>query len=502
MLLWGLQRYYLSPHTPRDAAVGFTKVLPLPTHPKGCCCEVYKGTTSPHTPQGMLLWGLQRYYLSPDTPYIPRDASLRFTKVLPLPRHPLHPKGCCCRVYKGTTSPQTPQGMLLWGLQRYYLSPDSLYIPGMLLSGLQKYYLSPDTLYTPRDAAVGFTKVLPVPTYTKGCCGVYKSTTSPHTPYTPRDAAVGFTKVLPLPTHPKGCFCGVYKGTTCPHTPQGMLLWGLQRYYLSPHTPRNAAVGFTKVLPLPTYPKGCFCGVYKGTTSPHTPQGILLWGLQRYYLSPDTPDTPRDAAVGFTKVLPLPTHPKGYCCGVYKGTTCPQTHCTSQGMLLWGLQRYYLSPHTPRDAAVGFTKVLPVPTHPKGCCCGVYKGTTCPQTPQGMLLWGLQRYYLSPDTPDTPRDAAVGFTKVLPVPTHPKGCCCGVYKGATSPHIPYIPRDAAVGFTKVLPLPTHPAHPKGCCCQVYKGTTSPQTPCTLQWVHEWGHCRERMFLVVAERGGG
>ena len=48
--MWGLQRYYLSPHTPRDVAVGFTKVLPLPTHPKGCWCGVYKGTTSPHTP--------------------------------------------------------------------------------------------------------------------------------------------------------------------------------------------------------------------------------------------------------------------------------------------------------------------------------------------------------------------------------------------------------------------------------------------------------------------
>ena len=161
-----------------------------------------------------------------------------------------------------------------------------------------------------------------------------------------------------------------------------MLLWGLQRYYLSPHTPhtpRDAAVGFTE-----------------GTTSPHTPQGMLLWGLQRYYLSPHTP---RDGAVGFTEVLPLPTHPKGWCCGVYKGTTSPHT---PQGMLLWGLQRYYLSPHTPRDGAVGFTKVLPLPTHPKGCCCGVYKGTTSPHTPQGMVLWGLQRYYLSPHTPHNP----------------------------------------------------------------------------------------------------
>ena len=225
-----------------------------------------------------------------------------------------------------------------------------------------------------------------------------------------RDAAVGFTKVLPLPRHPKGCCCGVYKGTTSPQTPQGMLLWGLQRYYLSPDIPRDAAVGFTKVLPLPTHPKGCCCRVYKGTTSPQTSQGMVLSGLQRYYLSPDIP---RDAAVGFTKVLPLPTHPKGCCSGVYKGTTSPQT---SQGMLQWGLQRYYLSPHTPRDAAVGFTKVLPLPIHPKGCCSGVYKGTTSPHTPQGMLQWGLQRYYLSPYTP---RDAAVGFTKVLPLPTHP-----------------------------------------------------------------------------------
>ena len=250
----------------------------VPAHPKGCCCGAYKGTTSPHTPrtyQGMVLWGLQRYYLSLDNLYNPRDAAVGFTKVLPLPRQPVHPKGCCCRVYKGTTSPPppppptpcTPQRMLLWGSQRYYLSP-----------------------------------------------------------HTPRDAAVGFTKVLPLPTHPKGCFCGVHKGTTSPHTPQGMLLWGLQRYYLSPHTPRDAAVGFTEVLPLPRHPKGCCCGVYKGTTSPHTPrtpQGMLVWGLQRYYLSPHT-----------------------------------------QGMLLWGLQRYYLSPHTLRDAAVGFTKVLPLPTRP------------------------------------------------------------------------------------------------------------------------------------------
>ena len=59
----------------------------VPAHPKGCCCGVYKGTTSPHTPQGMLLWGLQRYYLSPHTP---RDAAVSVTKVLPLPRDPVH----------------------------------------------------------------------------------------------------------------------------------------------------------------------------------------------------------------------------------------------------------------------------------------------------------------------------------------------------------------------------------------------------------------------------
>ena len=124
-------------------------------------------------------------------------------------------------------------------------------------------------------------------------------------------------------------------------------------------------------------------------------QGMLLWGLQRYYLSPHTP---RDADVGFTMVLPLPTHPKGCCCRVYNGTTSPHTPQTPQGMLLSGLQRYYLSPHTPRDAAVGFTMVLPLHTHPKGCCCRVYRGTTSPYTPQGMLLWGLQRHYLSPHT--------------------------------------------------------------------------------------------------------
>ena len=138
-------------------------------------------------------------------------------------------------------------------------------------------------------------------------------------------------------------------------------------------------------------------------------QGMLVWGLQRYYLSPHTPHTPRDAVVRFTKVLPLPTHPthpKRCCCEVYKGTTSPQT---PQGMLLWGLQGYYLSPHTPRDAAVGFTRVLPLPTHPKGCCCGVYKGTTSPHTPQGMLVWGLQSYYLSPHTPYTPRGLFKSF---------------------------------------------------------------------------------------------
>ena len=315
----------------------------VPAHPKACWCGVCKDTTSPQTPQGMLLWGLQRYYLSPHTPYTPRDAAVGFTKVLlPLPRHP---KGCCCGVYRCTTSPHTPQGMMLWGLQRYYLSP-----------------------HTPRDAAVGFTKVLPLPHTPQGMLlwGLQRYYLSPHTP---RDAAVGFTKVLPLPTLPKGCCCGVYKGTTSPHTPQG-LLWGSQRYYLSPHTPRDATVGFTKVLPLPrhpAHPKGCCCGVYKGTTSPHTSQGMLLWGLQRYYLSPHFP---RDVAVGFTKVLPLPTHPKGCYCGVYKGTTSPQTPRTPQGMLLWGLQRYYRSPDTPYTprAAVGFTKVLPLPTHPKGCC--------------------------------------------------------------------------------------------------------------------------------------
>ena len=234
-----------------------------------------------------------------------------------------------------------------------------------------------------------------------------------------------------------------------------------------PPIQRDTAVGFTKVLPLPTHPKGCCCGVYKGTTSPHTSQGMLLWGLQRYYLSPHIP---RDAAVGFTKVLPLPrhpVHPKGCCCRVYKGTTSPQTPCTSQGMLLSGLQRYYLSPdtlYTPRDAGVGFTKVLPLPTHPKGCWCRVYKGTTSPHTPQGMLV--------------------SGFTKVLPLPTHPKGCWCRVYKGTTSPHTPQ--GMLLSGFTKVLPLPTHP---KGCCCRVYKGTTSPQTPraplcrCEVKSVH-------------------
>ena len=108
----------------------------------------------------------------------------------------------------------------------------------------------------------------------------------------------------------------------------------------------------------PAHPKGCWCGVYKGTTSTHTPrtpQGMLLWGLQRYYLSP-TPRTP-------------------------------------QGILLWGLQRCYLSPHTPRDAAVGFTKVLPLPTHPKGCWCGVYKGTTSPHTPRTPHVDSLKVFF-------------------------------------------------------------------------------------------------------------
>ena len=239
------------------------------------------------------------------------------------------PRGCCCGVYKGTISPHTPQGMVLWGLQRYYLSPHT---PRVLLWGLQRYYLSP---------------------------------------HTPRDGAVGFTEVLSLPTHPKGCCCGVYKGTISPHTPQGMVLWGLQRYYLSPHTPRDGAVGFTEVLPLPTHPA-------------HPRDGAV--GFTEVLPLPTHPAHPRDAAVGFTEVLPLPT---------------PRT---LQGMLLWGLQRYYLSPHT--------------------------------HTLQGMLLWGLQRYYLSPHTP---RDAAVGFTKVLPLPTHPKGCCCGVYRGTASPQTPRSP---------------------------------------------------------------
>ena len=186
----------MSPPIPWDGTVGFTKALPVPTHPvhlKGCCCRVYIGTTSHHTPQGMLLSGLHRHHLSPHTP---RDAAVGFTKVLPLPTHL---KGCCCRVYKGTTSHHTPQGMLLSGLQRYYLSPQTPYTPGMLLSGLQRYYLSLYIPYTPRDGAVGFTKVPPLPRY----------------PHTPRDAAVGFIKVLPLPHTPP--------------TPQRMLLLGLKR---------------------------------------------------------------------------------------------------------------------------------------------------------------------------------------------------------------------------------------------------------------------------------
>ena len=97
----------------------------------------------------------------------------------------------------------------------------------------------------------------------------------------------------------------------------------------------------------------------------------------------------------------VPAHPKGCCCGVYKGTNCPHTPCTPQRMLVSGLQRYYLSPHTPTDAGIGSTKVLPLPTHPNGCWYRVYKGTTSPhtlRTPQEMLLSDLQRYYLSPDT--------------------------------------------------------------------------------------------------------
>ena len=79
----------------------------------------------------MLLSGLQRYYLSPHTLNTPRDAAVRFTKVLLLPTHSVHLIGCCCWVYSGTSSPhtpRTPRGMLLSGLQRY-LSPDTLYPP-------------------------------------------------------------------------------------------------------------------------------------------------------------------------------------------------------------------------------------------------------------------------------------------------------------------------------------------------------------------------------------
>ena len=104
----------------------------------------------------------------------------------------------------------------------------------------------------------------------------------------------------------------------------------------------------------------------------------------------------------------------------------------------------------------------------------------CSRPSRGMLLSGLQRYYLSPHTQYTARDAAVRFTKVLPLsrhPVHPKGCCCGVYKGTTSPHTPRPPqRMLQSGFTKVLNLLRHPVYPKGCCCRVYKGTTSPHTP--------------------------
>ena len=108
----------------------------VPAHPEGCCCRGHKDTTSPlthRTSQGMLLSGSQRYYLSLDTPYIPRDVAVGVTKILPLPRHTVHPKGCCCRGHKDTTTspltPRTSQGMLLSGSQRYYLSPDTPYIP-------------------------------------------------------------------------------------------------------------------------------------------------------------------------------------------------------------------------------------------------------------------------------------------------------------------------------------------------------------------------------------
>ena len=264
-------------------------------HPGGCCCRVYKGTASPHTPC---------------TP--PKDAAVGLTRVLPLPRHPVHPqrmllsglqgyclspdtrytpKGCCCRAYKGTASPQTPGTppkdaavgfTKVLPLPRHPVHPQR-----MLLSGLQGYCLSPDTRYTPKGC----------------CCRVYKGTASPQTPGTPpKDAAVGLTRVLPLPRHPV--------------LPQGMLLSGLQGYYLSLDTRYT--------------PKGCCCRVYKGTASPQTP---------------GTP--PKDAAVGFTRVLPLPRH---------------LVH--PQRMLLSGLQGYCLSPDT------RYT--------PKGCCCRVYKGTASP----------------------------------------------------------------------------------------------------------------------------
>ena len=149
----------------------------VPAHPMGCCCQVYKGTTSPQTPrtpqgmllsglrryttsphkartpQGMLPLGLRRYYLCPQTPHTPRYAAVGFTKVLPLPTKPAHPKVCCCQIYEGITSPHKPR------------TPQ-----GMLLSGLRRYYLSRQTPPTPRDAAVGF----------------YKGTKSPQTPRPPQ----------------------------------------------------------------------------------------------------------------------------------------------------------------------------------------------------------------------------------------------------------------------------------------------------------------------------
>ena len=258
----------------------------------------------------------------------------------------------------------------------------------------------------------------------------------------PRDAAVGFTEALPVPRHPEGCCCRVYRGTTRPLIFHRMLLSALQRYCLSPDIPIDAAVGFTEVLPVPTHLNRCCCRVYRGTTCPQTSQEMLLSGLQRYCLSPYIAS---DAAVGFTEVLPLPRHPKRCCCRVYRGTTSPQT---SQEMLLSGLQRYYPSSNISSDTAVGFTEVLPVPRHPEGCCCRVYRGTTRPLIFHRMLLSGLQRHYPSSNissdalsglqryylSPDIPRDATVGFTEALPVPRHPNRCCCRVYKGITCPH--------------------------------------------------------------------